>query len=182
MAAELRIYANDDTLSIGANNSQLKVRGANTNGIGFYGSTGTLGSEYMRICNATSGTTTAGNVGIGLTNPSEKLQIDGKIKCEDIKYPITDAGGTESDQSLVSLHSTVSSLSTSLSSHALNSALSDYVLSSQFPQADDVTLGGVRIDGNNLSINPTTGILSAVSLKNNRLYMSASSRYKPPPT
>ena len=49
------------------------------------------------------------------------------------------------------------------------------------PQADDVTLGGVKIDGNNLSINPSTGILSAVVPKNNRLYMSASLRYKPPP-
>ena len=61
----------------------------------------------------------------------------------------------------MSLHSTVSSLSTSLSSYALTSALSDYVLGSEFPQADGDTIGGVRIDGNNLSINSSTGILSA---------------------
>ena len=48
-----------------------------------------------------------------------------------------------------------------LSSYALTSVLSDYVLGSAFPQADGDNLGGVRINGNNLSINSSTGILSA---------------------
>ena len=52
-------------------------------------------------------------------------------------------------------------LTSTLPSYALTSTLSDYVLGSEFPQADGDTLGGVRIDGNNLSINSSTGILSA---------------------
>jgi hypothetical protein len=108
-----------------------------------------------------------GNVGMGITDPTEALEVNGKIKCEDVKFPIPGAGGVVSDQSLVSLHSAVSSLRTSLSDYAaLSSALSDYVLSSDLPtttipQADADTLGGVKIDGNNLSINSSTGILSA---------------------
>ena len=45
VAAQLRLFSDADTNLIGTNTSQLKIRGANTNGIGFYGSTGTLGSE-----------------------------------------------------------------------------------------------------------------------------------------
>jgi hypothetical protein len=70
-----------------------------------------------------------GKCGINLTSdPTEALEVNGNVKCDDVKYPITDTGGTVSNQSLVSLHSTVSSLSTSLSDYALTSALSSYAL------------------------------------------------------
>ena len=80
ICAQLRIFSNSETLMIGSNNSQLKIRAASGNGIGFYGTTGTIGNEYMRICNSTqSSTTTAGHIGIGLITPTEKLHVNGSI-------------------------------------------------------------------------------------------------------
>ena len=47
-----------------------------------------------------------------------------------------------------------------ITSGGVHAKLADYLQT--IPQADDATLGGVRIDGNNLSINNSTGILSAI--------------------
>ena len=90
---QLRIYADNENLMIGANNSQLKIRGASSNGIGFYGTNQSQGNEYMRITDRTYDNTTAGNIGIGLINPTEKLEVNGTVKATDFKFPIT-GGGT----------------------------------------------------------------------------------------
>ena len=100
----------------------------------------------MRICTESTDGGTAGHVGIGLVNPSERLQVNGKIKCEDVKYQITDAGGAVSDQSLVSLHSSVATLATNITScvttTALDTALDDYALVSALPTTTSTVTSG----------------------------------------
>jgi len=95
-----------------------------------------------------------GKCGINLTgDPTEILEVNGTVKATDFKYPITDAG-VESDQSLVSLHSSVATLATNITScvttTALDTALGDYVLDSDLPNYaafDSSTAGLVPASG-----------------------------------
>ena len=46
------------------------------------------------MCNTTSGTTTAGNVGIDHTNPSAKLEVNGNVQCSDLIFEFNGAPTT----------------------------------------------------------------------------------------
>ena len=99
----------------------------------------------------------AGTIGINRSAGTEQLEVNGKIKCDDVKYQITDTAGGVSDQSLVSLHDSVSTLSTNITScvttTALDTALEDYATTSDLPPeygvmgADDTYAAGLVATG-----------------------------------
>ena len=72
-----------------------------------------------------------------------------------------DISGINTDTNTTNTSLSLSSATLTLTDSAGGTVSAD-VSGITIPQADDATLGGVKIDGNNLSINPSTGILSAI--------------------
>lgn len=88
-------YADQNTF--GAGSSVLNQYGfytANsligaTNNYGFYGNIPSGAGRWNLYMNGTANNYLAGNLGIGITNPAEKLSVNGNIRAREIKVEVT---------------------------------------------------------------------------------------------
>ena len=93
----IRFYHNEDNWTIGVGASQMFYRTNQARGHCFFGSDFDAGDELMIIRTGVGNPNdggVVGNVGIGLVVPTEKLEVNGNIKCVDLKFTREDTNGT----------------------------------------------------------------------------------------
>ena len=89
---QIRFFHDTENWCIGVGSSQMFYRTTQGRGHCFFGPDFNNNDELMIIRTGTQGGGVIGNVGIGIVLPTEKLQVNGNIKCTDLKFQY---GGSE---------------------------------------------------------------------------------------